>query len=107
MMNPLLNAAIQYERLGLSVIPLKTQDKIPLLSWAEFQKRRASESEIRKWWSDCPYANIGLVTGMVSGIAVVDLDGSLGIKYGVEHKLTSPMTSLTGRGRQLFYKYRE
>ena len=80
MTNLFLNAALMYSKVGFSVIPLRPKEKLPLFPWSEFQKRRASEDEIKKWWSDYPSANIGLVTGTVSGIAVVDLDGSLGIK---------------------------
>src|ERR1019366_937832 len=106
-MNLMLNAALQYRRMGFSVIPLRPKEKLPLFSWAEFQKRRANESEITKWWTDYPHANIGIVTGKVSSVAVVDLDGPLGIANGMRLALPATMTSLTGEGRQLFYKYRE
>lgn len=107
MINLMLNAALDYERLGFSVIPLRPKEKTPLLPWTEYQKRRASPDEIRKWWDQTPDANVGVVTGFISSIAVVDLDGPLGLSYGIRTKLTSPMTSITGKGRQLFYKYRE
>jgi KaiC/GvpD/RAD55 family RecA-like ATPase len=106
-MNLMLNAALQYQQMGFSVIPLRPKEKLPLFPWSEFQKRRATESEIRKWWMDCPNANVGIVTGTISGVAVVDLDGTVGISNGVRMSLPSTMTSLTGGGRQLFYKYRE
>jgi KaiC/GvpD/RAD55 family RecA-like ATPase len=93
--------------MGFSVIPLRPKEKLPLFSWAEFQKRRANESEITKWWTDYPHANIGIVTGKVSSVAVVDLDGPLGIANGMRLALPATMTSLTGEGRQLFYRYRE
>jgi hypothetical protein len=106
-MLPMLHAALQYEKLGLSVIPLRSKGKTPLFAWAEYQKRRAGPDEIRSWFAKTPTANIGIVTGAVSGIAVVDLDGPVGVAAGVRLGLTSPVTSLTGNGRQLFYKYSE
>jgi KaiC/GvpD/RAD55 family RecA-like ATPase len=47
------------------------------------------------------------VTGAISGLGVVDLDGPIGAKNGVGLHLPNTLTSLTGEGRQLFYKYRE
>src|ERR1039458_9640582 len=107
MTNILLNMALTYAASGLSVIPLRPKEKTPLFPWAEFQKRRASPDEIRKWWTDTPNANLGVVTGAVSGLAVVDLDGPMGVANGVRMNLSSTMTSLTGGGRHLFYRYRE
>jgi KaiC/GvpD/RAD55 family RecA-like ATPase len=107
MTNLMLNAALKYCKMGFSVIPLRPKEKLPLFPWAEYQKRRASESEIRKWWTDYPHANVGIVTGTISGVAVVDLDGPIGIRNGIQLKLPNTATSITGAGRQLFYKYRE
>lgn len=100
-----LNAALHYERLGWSVIPLKPKEKTPFFPWAEFQKRKATPNEIKSWFIKTPTANIGIVTGSVSRLVVVDLDGLKGVQYGIDHKLTSPLTQITGHGRQLFYKY--
>src|ERR1035437_2805530 len=107
MTNLFLNAALKYSKMGFSVIPLREREKLPLFAWAEFQKRRATEEEIRLWWEHWPNANVGIVTGMISGVAVVDLDGLVGVANGVRLKLSSSVMSLTGAGRQLFYKHRE
>ena len=59
---------------GFSVIPCG-KDKRPLLSsWKEFQTRKPTEQEIFAWWTQNPDANIGIVTGEISGITVVDID---------------------------------
>jgi len=71
--NVLYRTALAYRRLGMSVIPCK-QDKKPLVSWAEYQSRHPSESEIRQWWDKWPSANIAIVTGKISGVDVVDCD---------------------------------
>jgi hypothetical protein len=76
-----LPAALDYCARDWSVIPIRssgtTEDrKKPLLaSWKEFQTRRATEQEIRTWWTKWPRANVGIVTGRISGIIVLDLDG--------------------------------
>jgi len=70
----LLSAALRYRnQLSYSVIPISQQKK-PLIKWEQFQKRIATEQEIRDWWTKFPEANIGIVTGIISGIAVIDID---------------------------------
>ncbi len=68
-----LQAALHYREKGFSVIPIRP-DKKPFIQWADFQKRRATAEEIRAWWSQWPKANVGIVTGEISGIFVVDCD---------------------------------
>ena len=66
--------ALDYLRRGMSVIPL--DKKVALLNtWVEFQKRLPTEEEVNAWWTQHPDANIGIVTGGISKIVVVDVDG--------------------------------
>ncbi len=58
---------------------------------------------IKRWWTQWPDASIGIATGKKSGIAVVDLDGPEGMASGRSLRLASPVTALTGSGKQLFY----
>lgn len=97
--------ALKYRALGLSVIPLRPKSKEPLIPWTEFQTRLATETEIQEWFAKTPTANIGIVTGAISGLVVVDLDGPEGITSGQTLKLQSPIITLTGNGRQLFYRH--
>jgi len=57
-----------------SVIPVGNDKRPVIKSWAKFQTERADETQINKWWTEKPEANIGIVTGAISGITVVDLD---------------------------------
>jgi hypothetical protein len=100
----MLNFALKYSRLGLSVIPLKPKGKEPLISWLEFQQRRMTEAEIVQHWTRVPNANIGIVTGNISGIAVVDLDGPEGLASASKLGLRSTATSITGNGKHLWYR---
>lgn len=103
----MLNHALKYLSLGLSIIPLKPKGKEPLIPWAEFQKRRAGVEEAKEWFKKWPCANVGIVTGSVSGIAIIDLDGPEGLKEALRLGLTSSTISLTGNGKHLWYKYPE
>lgn len=101
-------SALQYVLAdGYSIIPV-AKDKRPLLaSWKEYQTRKPSEDEIHVWWKKWPSANIGIVTGKISGITVVDLD-----IYKTPHtsldKFPETLTVKTGNGGyQLYYNYTE
>lgn len=66
--------ALQYAGFRWSVIPMRARDKRPLIKWQQYQQHLASEDEIREWYQRWPNANIGIVTGMVSGLVVLDID---------------------------------
>lgn len=67
-------AALAYRARDWSVIPVEARGKRPLVAWREFQQRLATRGEIDAWFERWPHANIGIVTGRVSGIVVVDVD---------------------------------
>ena len=58
---------------GLSVIPVGL-DKVPLVPWAEYQKRLATGAEYEEWFARFPGTNLGIVTGELSGVDVIDFD---------------------------------
>lgn len=103
MENPILSAALNYLSYGWGVIPLKPKSKEPLIKWQEYQKRRATESEVKEWFAATPSANVGVVTGAISNLAIIDLDGPDGLNSGQKLGLKSSVVSLTGNGRQLWY----
>lgn len=72
-MNPILEAALKYLEKGYSVIPVGT-DKRPLIKWEPYQKQRATKEEIQIWFKKFPSANIGIVTGELSNLLIVDTD---------------------------------
>jgi hypothetical protein len=75
MANPTLEAAIEYvEKYKFSVIPLIPGDKKPSIKWEPFQTRRPEKSNLITWFGNNPKANIGIVTGKVSNLFVIDLD---------------------------------
>ena len=65
-------------------------------------------AEIDKWWTRWPDANIGVVTGPVSGFVVIDLDEpdsavSVARLELLGHHLSPTLTAMTGVGRHLYY----
>lgn len=73
MQQEILKMALAYISNNISIIPVG-RNKIPLIPWKEFQERRAKPEEVKKWFSDMPDAQIGIVTGKISNLTVVDIE---------------------------------
>jgi hypothetical protein len=59
---------------GWSVLPLRAGDKRPLIVWESLQTTRASAEQVTDWFKRWPDANIGIVTGEISNLVVLDID---------------------------------
>jgi len=98
-------AADDYRRGGLAPIPIKQGSKQTALGQlAPYLKRRATQEEIHSW----PWPGVGIVTGPVSGVLVLDVDGTEGEaelqKHG--HPVT-PMVRTASGGLHLYFKHPE
>jgi putative DNA primase/helicase len=69
----LLDAALKYVAYGWAVLPLKPGAKTPLTEHG-FKDASKDRAQIRAWWTECPNANVGVATGAISGITVLDVD---------------------------------
>jgi hypothetical protein len=69
---------------GWSIIPIRSGDKRPLVRWEGFQYRRPRGVEVQAWFSGWPEAGIGIVTGAVSGLVVLDVDPRHGGEASLE-----------------------
>src|SRR6266511_477499 len=69
----MLDAALAYAAGGWSVFPLVPGEKRPLTKNG-FKDATTDTGQITKWWTETPDANIGVATGKVSGITVLDVD---------------------------------
>lgn len=65
-----------YLRAGWPVIPIVPHGKRPSVAWLEYQQRLPTNRELDAWFSASSDANIGIVTGAISGLVVVDVDAS-------------------------------
>ena len=105
MFNTCEDAAYEYLDRGFSVIPIG-RDKKPLLdSWKPYQKRHATPEEVAQWFQKWPNANIGIVTGEISGLVVVDADGPEGEAWVNEHMPPTSVYQKTGKGKHFPYKH--
>jgi len=99
-----MDAALGYMEQGFSVIPVAKNKKPAIKSWTPYQKERADSRQIIQWWNNNPNANIGIVTGKISGITVIDTD-SLQATENLSNQLNgiAPAIANTPRGGSHFY----
>ena len=104
-----LEAALDCHGHGFPLLPLRPRDKRPhgevlkatygSPAWGPLQRRRASAAEIAEWFQTDPEANLGVITGEPSGIAVADFDRR---PAGVHHPPTPSAT--TSRGYHVYLR---
>ena len=76
--NEILDAALKYAAAGLPVFPCRNAPgqpghKAPLTAHG-YKDATADPAQIKAWWAKNPGALIGLPTGAITGIAVLDID---------------------------------
>lgn len=101
-----LEAALEYRRNGLAVLPI-SPDKKPYIPWLEFQDRQPTEEEINQWFDKWPKANVGIVTGPISGIFCIDCDNEAAYQK-IQELLPDSFTTWvvkTPRGYHLYFAY--
>lgn len=78
MSNPILDEALNYaNNFDWAVFPLIPRDKKPLTPNG-YHDATKNPNNIKSFWEKWPNANIGIVTGDVSGFWVLDIDGEIG-----------------------------
>lgn len=104
----LLNAALAYANQGLPVFPCQVRSKRPLVEGG-LTAATTNAAQVHKWWITRRLANIGIPTGAVSGLLVLDIDpggdeslAALLVRYG---SLPKTREVKTGRGRQLWFRH--
>ncbi|MBM4056311.1 MAG: bifunctional DNA primase/polymerase [Planctomycetes bacterium] len=104
----IIESALKYLREGVSVIPMSPENKRPLVAWSEFQKRLPTEGEIVDMFEKNPRAMIGLVTGKISNIFVVDCDSESATKKIQEQLPDSyvcPVAQTPRGGNHFYFQY--
>jgi hypothetical protein len=110
--NLIAGAAAEYLARGWSVLPVRARDKRPLIAWEPLQTARPSENDVVEWFERWPDANIGIVTGEISNLIVVDVDSKHGGDDSIERlqqrfgSLPPTAESKTGGGgRHLYFAH--
>jgi len=105
-------AALEYLARGWSVIPIEPRGKRPLVAWLEFQSRHPARPEVAGWFRRWPDANVGIATGALSGLVVLDIDARHGGDRSLSElelahgPLPTTVEALTGGGgRHLYFMH--
>lgn len=101
----MLDNALAYLKSGFSVVPGIPLEKRTYIAWEAYQKKLPTEDEIRQWWEKWPKANPIIVTGLISGVAVIDIDSSQGkeeVSELIPDNLMFPIAE-TPRGGEHWY----
>lgn len=89
--------------LGYSIIPIATGTKRPRGRWATYQTRVATPEEVQSWGE---LAAVGIVTGFLSGVVVVDCDDAEAVAWAEANLPHTPARVRTGGGGlHLYYRH--
>lgn len=89
--------------LGFSTFPVERGGKRPLMKWERFQSERADSSEVDSWARHD--TNVGIATGAVSGLLVLDLDSAEAVAEAEALGLPDTLTVRTGKGLHAYFKH--
>jgi putative DNA primase/helicase len=105
----LASAARKYAERSWAIFPLLSETKKPATKNGH-NNATAETSAIEEWWTTNPTYNIGIATGAVSDIWVLDVDGESGEKAiaAFEAKfspLPNTVQAQTKRGRHIYFRH--
>jgi hypothetical protein len=99
----------RYADAKLSVIPTCPDNaKMPAVRWKAMQRRRPSPETVDGWANRMPDANIGIVTGAVSNLTIVDVDDANHLSDAIQKFGDTPIKVKSPRiegGFHLWYRY--
>jgi len=99
--------ALNYHQRGFAVIRFRPKGKIPSIDWREYQHKLPTKEEIERWFKERPLSNLGIITGKISGIVVIDFDTKEAYQNAIVRGLPDTPTVITGRGYHVYCKYKE
>ena len=107
-MNSILKQANEYIDQGWSILPVKPSEKRPYMTnWLQYQHVKATKDMAENWFTSLTGAGVGMVTGRISGVVVLDIESYCRIPIEeLLRRYPTQMVSRTGSGGyHLFYIY--
>ena len=107
-MNSVLEQANEYIDQGWSILPVKPSEKRPYMTnWLQYQHVKATKDMAENWFTSLTGAGVGMVTGRISGVVVLDIESYCRIPIEeLLRRYPTQMVSRTGSGGyHLFYIY--
>lgn len=98
-----LKLALEYLNMGMSIIPLRPKSKLPLIPWETYKTRKATVDEVVRWFKGTNN-NIAIITGEISGVAVVDCDSLESLEYA-QKNFPSHQRTRTTKGEHFWFRH--
>jgi hypothetical protein len=98
-------AALKYLDLGFNVLPIRPDTKRPYVEWTIYQRERVEPHEVDDWWMHWPKANVGIITGSISGIFVLDIDSPGAKVYTKDKGIPDTPIAATSKGVHIYFDY--
>ena len=98
----------EYVNIGWSILPVKPSEKRPYMNnWLQYNKTRATKATVDNWFNNLSGAGVGMVTGKISNIVVLDVESYCPTPIEeILKKYPTQLISRTGSGGyHLFYQY--
>ena len=102
---------------GCSVIPIdhpadaaaqadpSNVGKTPTVAWKAFQSARPSDEHLSAWFGNGRQRNIGVITGAVSNLVVVDCDSAEAVTWADAHLARTTWRVRTSKGEHRGYRH--
>ena len=105
--NTTLDEALNYAAHGWQAFPLKPSSKLPATP-RSFYDATSNPATLRRWFAQGYPYNVGVRSGVASGVFILDIDGDRGaaslreleLKHG---RLSPTLTSTTGKGHHYWF----
>ncbi len=114
----LKDVAIRYRKdHQLSIFPVnlfwdddeeKVKKKPAVTSWKPYQEEKPSVDQVKSWWEENPNHGIGIVTGKINDLLVLDVDTEEGEEFVYEQGIgaePSPTVRTGGGGLHIYFSY--
>lgn len=103
-----INQVLEYVDNGWSILPVKPEEKRPYMTnWLQYMNTRATKSTVENWFRSLTGAGVGMVTGRISNIVVLDVESYC--PTPIEELLKKYPTQLIAKsgsgGYHLYYQY--
>lgn len=101
---------------GFSVFPVDHPDettqtdpnkigKVPIGAWKGYQETRPTDDHLSRVFGNGHRRNVGIPTGALSNVVVVDGDSSEGLAWMSAHLPPTPMRMKTAKGEHWYYRH--
>ena len=101
-----LDFARELYELGFSLLPVSSKSKRPCVKWKALQTTRCTMADVENWFGENNF-RIGIITGKLSGVVVVDADNAEAERVVEELCPATTMTRRTKRGKHYYFSHPE